>query len=111
MGSAQPHAGILGMKTIFIEKVMPSNEPFAPTPEWTHYSAGAINPGVSLPSGYSIEGFLLEEIAVGRPVRVLRTIRNGKNALGHFATSPVIAYDDQTFETLNSVYRYRIVEE
>lgn len=99
------------MKRIRIEKLRASHEPAVPTPEWEEYIVGAVNPDVSLPTAYLVEGLLVDEISIGRPVRVLRMVRNGINVSGYFSTSPVIAYDENTIRTSNSVYRYTMISD
>lgn len=99
------------MRKIIIEKMGRVPSPRYPTPPWADYEEGEVNPNVSLPLGYSIEGVLMSDMLVGHPLRVLRTHRNGVAKLGVFTTSPLIRVSPCTFETTNSVYTYRFVAE
>lgn len=100
---------IYGVKKIILEKLSSAPLPAFSTASWEQYDVGTLNPGVSLPNNYVIHGFLLEDMVVGRPVRVLRTIRNGVSAPGVFVSSPITALSSKTFCTENSLYRYTLV--
>ena len=65
----------------------------------------------SLPIDYSIEGELVDRIIIGKPVLVLRDMRNGVSASGIFQTSVVTKVTKKTFHTRNSVYDYELVKE
>lgn len=99
------------MRLIALEKLTAVQHPAFPTPPWDRYEVGTINPTTSLPSGYCILGYLIGEIEIGHPVRILRTNRNGVESFGIFTSSPVTALSDNTFATSNSVYEYRFLEE
>lgn len=99
------------MRLIALEKLSAVQHPASHTPPWDRYEVGTINPTTSLPSGYCIRGYLIGEIEIGRPVRILRTNRNGVESVGIFTSSPVTTLSDNTFATSNSIYGYRLLQE
>lgn len=79
-----------------------------PPVRWTEFTPGSATPaGRSLPVDYDLEGFLLDPIVPGCPVRALRLRRNGVDALGCFSTTPVV---EVHVTTVNSVYRVTAVQ-
>lgn len=102
-------------KLVKITKIKICEDAEYRTPDWDEYELGKINGNMSLPVDYYLEGYLLEEIKVGKPVLVERISRNGEKIGGFFSTSFVreISYQENKnqeggcwfFKTLNSIYR------
>jgi hypothetical protein len=80
--------------------------PFSLTPE--AYVPGEINPGLSVPVDYTIEGELLRDVVIGESIAALRHKRNGIVVPGIFETTPVVSIEESPERTLvktaNSVY-------
>lgn len=85
------------------------NAPIAPA-EWGNYQAGKHSPDHSLPNGYQLIGFLLENPKVGRQLKVLRVSRNGVKAPGIYMSSAVTGITGDQLHTHNSVYRLRYID-
>lgn len=92
------------MKFIVIKKIAASKNALIPSANKEDYLYGEINL-LSLPVEYEIEGYLISDIQVGKPVFVERTKRNGVISSGLFTTSIVVSSLEGFFETLNSVYK------
>lgn len=93
---------------IRIEKIA-ENENGLPAIPFDQHTPGTAQPeNYSIPISYWIEGDLVFPIEVGKSVIINRRIRNGIKAEGQMGTSPVTKVTESTFETLNSVYRYKI---
>lgn len=95
---------------IKITKLSASEAPLYPTPEKEKYIPGQFNGLVSLPIEYSIEGTLCYPIKVGERVIVNRTKRNNINCDGIFGSSKVVSFDEKTFTTTNSIYKYEYID-
>lgn len=96
------------MKYIRLEKAGVAEDPALPAGNPETYPFGSVSLSHSLPVAYWMEGWLLGPIEVGKPVMMLRHVRNGVTCLGQFSSSPVTAINsDNEFATLNSVYRWR----
>jgi len=76
----------------------------APTGQPREYRFGELNPGLSVPTGYTVAGWLLAPPQVGQPVRVLRVVRNGIVCVGYFETTEVVSVGQGEFCTVNSRY-------
>lgn len=61
--------------------------------------------------GYWIEGVLLGPVVEGRPLRVLRSVRNGVEALGLFVSSEVCLIEGNFYHTENSVWKMERLED
>jgi hypothetical protein len=96
-------------KRIHIEKYLAALKGLPPNPKEAHIPGEAQNENFSLPLDYWIEGTLTEEMAVGKSVVVMREVRNGLDVTGLFQTTPVVELTDDTFTTMNSIYRYRFL--
>jgi len=78
--------------------------PAASNDEYIPGSGGVEN--ISLPIDYWLVGELVNPIAEGQSVRVLRESRNGVECPGFFVTSTVTEVTLSTFKTKNSIYDY-----
>ena len=94
---------------ILIQKIGAMPDALFPTPKSEDYIPGQDNGDVSLPIEYTIEGDLIENIEVGYPVSVWRSKRNGVEAPGYFKSSKVTMKTENTFNTLNSQYKYELL--
>lgn len=74
---------------------------------WDEYKLSTSNDNLSLPSGYILTGFLIDQPKVGRCLRVLRDCRNGIMVDGIFESSPVTFIAGCEVTTENSIYRLR----
>lgn len=87
----------------------------APTPLMQDYQLGYINPNVSIPLTYWLEGFLINEPEVGAPMFVDRRVRNGVRVIGALQTTQVTSVEEQgnglVVKTYNSVYLVTPAEE
>jgi len=92
-------------RLVKITKIKASEHPEYATPNWKDYAVGKLNGGVSIPVDYYLEGYLIREVQVGKPVLVERISRNGEKIGGFFSTSLVTEICDNGFVTLNSVYK------
>jgi hypothetical protein len=95
-------------KYIRLTKLAAASNPTALTPEWENFVPGQDNGLVSLPLDYTAEGYLTSDIKVGMHFFMNRIKRNGVEAIGKFASSPVKKITGNQVETQNSIY---IVEE
>lgn len=93
-----------------VEKVSPSDYPRFLPAEQTDVTIVPAAPGFSLAVGYRIQGWLVTPIVVGESVRILRVSRNGVLAPGIFCSSAVVTCDGARFSTVNSVYRWQIID-
>lgn len=66
----------------------------------------APGPGQTLPVGYEVVGLLLEPIAIGAPIVLLRLVRNGIVRPGLFTSSEV---KEIRLVTQNSIYRVEVL--
>lgn len=89
---------------IKITKLKPSRNPIAPTPNKKDYVPGEDNGFVSLPVDYTAEGYLLEDVQIGKPVLIERHKRNGVESLGFMNTSRIKKITGNKLETENSIY-------
>jgi hypothetical protein len=97
------------MKTVRITKINQVTDPACITPNFNDYTPGVDNGHVSLPNKYTIEGTLIEDIQLNKPVVVSRTSRNGVKSFGLFQTSPVTEITENGFNTLNSIYVLEVI--
>ena len=98
-----------GTTPIRITKISAVESPEYPTPTIEDYDLGKINHNVSIPANYEVEGFLVGSIEIGKPVLVMRKVRNGIKMSGIFQTSEVISVTGKEFKTRNSVYKYKFL--
>jgi len=63
----------------------------------------------SVPIEYSIEGYLIDDIVVGKNVIINRTKRNDEKVGGILTTSRVTEVGNNYFKTQNSVYSYKFL--
>lgn len=93
---------------IIFKKISQSEEPMCPTPSFDDYSAGNLNYGKSLPSGYIIEGYLENIPEVGSSLCIKREKRNGIPVQGQTTTSEItgVTYTEKEvlIRTTNSIY-------
>lgn len=91
-----------------VVKIGESAIPQVKSGDWGNYSLGQVNPNVSIPIEYELEGELVGGINVGDALVVARTSRNGIPAYGVFCTSTIkaVAKSEKsiTVETNNSFY-------
>ena len=71
------------------------------------YSDDHLSPSL----GYWAAGILIEDIEVGKPLQMMRHIRNDVNVSGLFQTSPIVEIGDGYFATKNSIYKIEEYEE
>ena len=94
--------------SVLIRKLAAAEQPVSPTPASDDYSPGQINPFMSLPIAYEIEGELLRDVVIGEAMTAFRRKRNGVETPGVFQTSVIVSIepsDDRTIvKTENSVY-------
>lgn len=101
---------LTALQFVEVEKVSTSDHPRFLPAERMDSSIGSATSGHSLAIGYIIQGWLVAPIVAGEPVRILRVSRNGVLAPGYFCSSAVVACDAVRFSTVNSVYRFRIID-
>jgi hypothetical protein len=91
---------------VSLEKVDATKNPVsAPTP-WEEWILGSLKNQASLPISYTLKGYLVNPVRLGRPIQVLRIERNGVKKLGIFCSTPVVELGDHgVVETYNSIYR------
>ena len=93
---------------IKLTKVSESANPDFKSAQWDHFICGVENPGVSLPIDYWIEGELLSEVTIGKPLTIARTTRNGIKNIGIFYSSVIQRITEisgkKIISTRNSIY-------
>lgn len=89
---------------ITFQKLAAAPNALVPTPEFDAYKQGQDNGQVSLPVDYTLKGSLIDDVIVGKSVRILRTERNGVKAAGLTTTTPVKKIVGNKIHTSNSVY-------
>ena len=76
--------------------------------DWSTYTQGGVNSGVSLPIDYTIKGELAYPIEEGLAICAARFERNGEKISGVFTTTPVVSMEYRNgvimVKTANSVY-------
>ena len=92
-----------------ITKLSASEDPVCQTPSEHEYQTLKDQAIISLPVDYWVEGYLLQEPEVDKPVVVEREIRNGIKVSGLFTTSLVVEVLEDGFKTLNSVYKLKYI--
>lgn len=92
-----------------ISKISSSEDPKYPTPSKEDYESLKDEAFLSPPIDYWIEGYLHQEVEVGKSVLVEREIRNGIKKFGTFVTSAVVKITADGFETVNSVYKLEVL--
>lgn len=96
-------------KKVKITKLRQADNALYDTPPIHDYLMGEDNGNVSLPINYWLEGYLTEELIVGKSLTVSRTNRNGVEIGGLFVTSTVTEITSDGFKTLNSVYKLEYI--
>jgi len=93
---------------VMMKKLSVSDAPVVRTPDANEYKPGENNGDTSVPVEYTITGYLVGDIEVGKGIHVLRDTRNGIRADGFFDTSAVCKIQDKVngliITTNNSVY-------
>lgn len=98
------------MQYIRIQKVATAPMPDKPPGDPCIYAMGQLNPGISLPIDYWMEGWLQIPITLGGRVLLHRRVRNGVEQTGIFISSPIIAiHNEREFSTANSKYHWHPV--
>lgn len=98
------------LKFVRLTKLSAADSPAYESGDWSSYAIGSANSGRSLPVAYYLEGWLVSDVTVGRPVEILRRARNGVKRLGVFISSDVTAIlPDNRFSTLNSIYSMTVI--
>lgn len=100
------------MKKVIFKKISESENPNFRAADWELFKAGKENPGVSLPIDYELKGQLIN-FALGFPMEIKRSERNGIKIEGNFTSSEVVKIERgiQTnkdvwyVETKNSLYK------
>jgi hypothetical protein len=99
------------MKTaIRLTKIEPTEGALFPTPNPEDYKYGEDNGNVSIPKGYTLEGYCAAMPAVGSQFAVERFTRNGVEAYGMFLSSTITKVTQDGFETRNSKYVLEIID-
>jgi hypothetical protein len=93
-----------------ITKRAESRDPVCRAGNWNTFTAGVVNSTASLPVDYEIVGYLLEDVKVGKPVRLLRFVRNGALVLGFYQSTTVLELRNDGYVTRNSVYSVEIIQ-
>lgn len=70
--------------------------------EWV---PGEHNGAKGLPIGWTVEGYLLTDVEVGKPIKLDRRRRNNIDMIGDFQTSDIDTISDNVVATRNSIYR------
>ena len=96
---------------IRVIKLSACEAPLFPPCSWDDWRIYEENTTVSFPVDYEVEGALMDEMEVGKPIVVLRTHRNGVRADGFFYTSPVREFKNGAAITMNSIYFIKILED
>ena len=75
------------------------------------YTPGAPNyePFLSMPNGWWMEGYLLNDLRKGRRIRMDRRVRQGVVARGTFESSRIVGVLENRVVTINSVWVVRRV--
>lgn len=89
---------------IRITKLKAAQNALFKTPKKKDYIPGQDNGDVSLPVDYTVEGYLLEPIKVGKSIFIDRVKRNGEEVPGFMQTSRVKSIEGNRILTDNSVY-------
>lgn len=93
------------LKYVRIVKVAEAETPAHVAGDLNSYQLGLVNPGVSIPTSYSMCGWLLAQPSIGAGVVLLRCSRNGVLMPGIFMSTDVIAIlGKREFHTINSKY-------
>jgi hypothetical protein len=96
-----------------IQKIGPVDNPEYVTPDAKGYRYGRYNGNISIPSDYSVEGTLMQDISVGEPINLARTKRNNVECRGWFITTRVTRIEQKDGEdfviahTRNSIYKIK----
>ena len=102
MESDNPTQFPLGTPVRLVKLSACENALIPPSP-WEDWKIGEMNTR-SLPVDYELQGILVEPMEAGKPIRVLRTHRNGVRVDGFFQSSPVREFKNGAAITLNSIY-------
>ena len=97
------------MKQIYIEKLAEVKGGLPARNMDEHIMGEPNDNNTSIPVEYNLEGYLLNDIEVGKNVIVERTKRNGEEVCGMFTTSRVTEVGNNYFKTQNSVYSYKFL--
>lgn len=99
-------------KYVRLEKVAESDGAFTPAGNWNNYPLGESGINVSFPIFYWLEGWMHGELEIGKPVRILRMVRNGERTLGLARLTEVVEIRGEgEFRTCNSIYRITRLEQ
>lgn len=89
---------------IRLRKTSVADKPVHPTAHPEDYLPGKDESGLSPPISYEVVGVLVADVAVGKPIVMMRESRNGVEVPGTFATTALRAFSDKSVRTANSVY-------
>jgi hypothetical protein len=87
---------------------VPPGGPF-PLAGLDYYIQAAHNPELAPKADYTVQGFLREDTAVGRSVRMLRFRHNGNRAIGRHVTPLVLAIVGHCFATEQAIYVVKVL--
>ena len=96
-------------KQIYIEKLAEVTGGLPAIKMEEHIAGESQGDNYSIPIEYNLEGYLLDEIEVGKNVFIDRTKRNGVDVRGVFTTSRVTEVGENYFKTQNSLYSYKFL--
>lgn len=89
-----------------LTKIAQTSDPLVPPASWDKFHPGRPDNGiVSLPIDYWLEGFLVAEPELEKPLRVARYIRNDVVFPGIFRSTALVMIEENLLYTLNSIYR------
>ena len=97
-------------KSMLIElsKLCPAPGTAVKTSRWETYEIGSADNAEALPVDYTMTGYLLDPLEVGKTFRLLRVSRNGVPFWGLYVSTPVAAITESTVITRNSVYIMKV---
>lgn len=95
---------------IELSKLCPALGTTVKTGTWETYKIGSADNAEALPVDYTMTGYLLDPIEVGKTFRLLRVSRNGVPAWGLYLSTPVAAITNSTVTTRNSVYVMKVLD-
>lgn len=85
-------------------KVNPQFLPLSSEVKLTKLEATNVIPGM-LNEGYWLQGILVQELKIGKTIKVLRHTRNGIKMTGIYESTPLTKIDGDKFYTQNSIWK------
>lgn len=98
-----------------LKKLRATDNPVVRTPCDDEYLPGGINPNYSIPTEYTIKGYVIGDIVTDMPLVIERVERNGVVRPGIMTTSVLQKIEHTEFgmqlTTLNSVYHLSFLQQ